>query len=338
MDAVARRVGQAFQKGTKIVSPSEDGEPSEEYVLVEPVGKGAYGMVYRAMKMSTKDYFAVKILDLDEEAVAKGKHSTVETAAREVAAHKMLSHPNVIKYYTAFVHQKYLIIVMELADQGSLRQYVRHFGVLSEEVIAYVMKQALTGIAFMHQNDMIHRDIKAANFLLNEQCDVKLADFGLSIGNTAQDKAMSMVGTPYWMAPEVISHGTQTKASDIWSLGITAIEMAIGDPPYAEKNPTKVLFLIAPPEVPSPTLPKEFFPDGPFQDFLYACLNKDPKQRKSAVELLQMPFIKNARDFGSFEEFDDHLRKTHASFKGTDFEKWFLQRREEIKSKRGPGH
>eukprot|EP00919_Chromeraceae_sp_WS-2016_P076220 GHVR01180155.1.p1 GENE.GHVR01180155.1~~GHVR01180155.1.p1 ORF type:complete len:301 (-),score=64.80 GHVR01180155.1:160-1062(-) len=286
--SACRRVLENFRLGDEVCERYKDAQGrdvTQTYILERVAGQGAFGVVFRARskEMDGVDgkplLCALKILDLEEDAGGNiTKYSALEVCKREVDTQKGLSHPNVVKLFRAFVQGKYLVIVMELADQGSVRQYLRHWGVLSPQVAAFVCREALKGLTYMHSKNMIHRDIKAANFLLNEKCKLKLADFGVSSKEEQAMKAMSLVGTPYWMAPEVIQSGTHGCSADIWSLGITAYEIATGDPPYAHVHPTKVLFTIASPSAPSPELPPELQLPKEFEQFLAACLVKDPEK------------------------------------------------------------
>ena len=185
-----------------------------------------------------------------------------------------------------------LWICMEYVDGGSILDRV-HTSVLSEREIAVVVKEVLSGLLYLASEGKIHRDIKAANILLSKTGQVKLADFGATAQLTdTMTKCSTFVGSPYWMAPEVMTQNTYDGKADIWSLGITCYEMAVGHPPYANVHPLKLVSLI--PRQPPPTLPAGYSVE--FSDFLAKCLVKDPLQRASIKELLRTPFVTQAGD------------------------------------------
>lgn len=210
-----------------------------------------------------------------------------------------------IKFYASFLTDDALWIVMEICKAGSVSDLMSLCAVcLSEDMISSICYDVLQALAYIHENRKIHRDIKAANILLNENARAKLADFGVA-GHLSDHlaKRVTVIGTPFWMAPEVIEEvGYGTKA-DIWSLGITCIEMADGKPPYHDLHPMRAIFMI--PSNPPPTLsnPKDYSPQ--FREFIRQCLIKDPSNRPSAVELLNHPFIMQRKSSDSLKVYVD---------------------------------
>eukprot|EP00466_Bigelowiella_natans_P007261 jgi/Bigna1/40342/e_gw1.42.87.1 len=209
-----------------------------------------------------------------------------------------VSGPRTVKYFGSFIQSSKFFIAMEYCSAGSIMDLMNVCKMtLTESEISVVMKHALEGIAFLHNRKVIHRDIKAANLLLSESGDCKLADFGVSkkMAHTLAT-TKTMIGTPYWMAPEVVGHrknGYNTKA-DIWSLGITAIECAQGRPPLHKVYPMKAIFLI--PKNPPPTLDEDDDWSDNFKSFVGKCLQKESNSRPTAVDLLTHPFVKSAPD------------------------------------------
>ncbi|XP_061749363.1 myosin-IIIb-like isoform X3 [Nerophis ophidion] len=245
---------------SSMISLENLGDPSANWDIVETIGKGTYGKVYRVTNKKDGSQAAVKVLDpindVDEEIEA------------EYNIFRSLSnHPNVVKFYGMFYKSEnvsggQLWLVLELCNGGSVTELIKGLLMrgqrLQEPVIAYILYSALLGLQHLHNNRIIHRDVKGNNILLTTEGGVKLVDFGVSAQLTsARLRRNTSVGTPFWMAPEVIACEQQYDYSydarcDVWSLGITAIELADGDPPLADLHPVKALFKI--PRNPSPTL------------------------------------------------------------------------------------
>ncbi|KAI8825214.1 Ste20-like serine/threonine kinase [Fimicolochytrium jonesii] len=266
--------------------------PDDVYEIQNQIGKGSFGEVYRGIHRRTSLPVAIKVIDFEESS------DDIDEIRHEISILSALDSPYVTKYYGSYVKGTKLWIVMEYCDGGSLFDLIKQ-DPLDETVVAVVMKELLNGLAYLHAHGKIHRDIKAANVLLTGGGEVKLADFGVSAQVTATiTKKNTFVGTPYWMAPEVILRSAYNAKADIWSLGISAWELAKGLPPHANIHPMRVLFMI--PQQPPPTLPATF--SAPFRDFVAQCLAKRPSQRPTAQSLLKHPFITGARPLSVLRE------------------------------------
>nr|XP_033812434.1 mitogen-activated protein kinase kinase kinase kinase 1 isoform X2 [Geotrypetes seraphini] len=262
--------------------------PQEDFELLQKVGGGTYGDVYKARNKVTGELAAIKIVKME----ADDDFSAIE---QEIQIVKSCTHHNIVAYYGSYIRFNKLWICMEFCGGGSLQDIYHVTGHLSEQQIAYVCRETLQGLAYLHNQGKIHRDIKGANILINELGDLKLADFGISAQITATiSRRMSFIGTPYWMAPEVAAvelKGGYNELCDIWSLGITAIEVAELQPPMFDLHPLRVLFLMSKSGYQPPRLKDKCKWSAAFHNFLKVTLMKNPKKRPSASKMLSHQFV-----------------------------------------------
>jgi len=258
-----------------------------QFVFGEKLGEGSFGSVYRASHKTANIEFAIKTIPVQE-------NDDLGDIEQEIQILKKCSSPNIVSYYGCFKNGREFWILMDYCAHGSLRDLMDKMEKpLEERVVSHVVMGSLAGLAYLHSKNIIHRDIKAANILLDENGTAKLADFGVSRQMTnTWTKTMSMVGTPLWMAPEVAKMQSYSFNADIWSMGITAMELAEFYPPYADVSPIRAMILIT--RNPPPKLNGPFSEE--FNDFIAQCLKKDPESRPDAVTLIRHPFITKSRD------------------------------------------
>ncbi|XP_041119434.1 traf2 and NCK-interacting protein kinase isoform X10 [Polyodon spathula] len=290
-------------------------DPAGIFELVELVGNGTYGQVYKGRHVKTGQLAAIKVMDVtgDEEEEIKQEINMLK---------KYSHHRNIATYYGAFVKKNppgiddQLWLVMEFCGAGSVTDLIKNTkgNSLKEEWTAYICREILRGLTHLHQHKVIHRDIKGQNVLLTENAEVKLVDFGVSAQlDRTVGRRNTFIGTPYWMAPEVIAcdenpDATYDFKSDLWSLGITAIEMAEGAPPLCDMHPMRALFLI--PRNPAPRLKSKKW-SKKFQTFIDSCLVKNHGQRPSTEQLLKHPFIRDQTNERQVRiQLKDHIDRT----------------------------
>uniref|UniRef100_A0A8C4R5L8 non-specific serine/threonine protein kinase n=1 Tax=Eptatretus burgeri TaxID=7764 RepID=A0A8C4R5L8_EPTBU len=290
-------------------------DPAGIFELVEVVGNGTYGQVYKGRHVRTGQLAAIKVMDVTED--------EEEEIKLEINMLKKYSHHrNIATYYGAFIkkslpgHDDQLWLVMEFCGAGSVTDLIKNTkgNTLKEEWIAYICREILRGLSHLHQHKVIHRDIKGQNVLLTENAEVKLVDFGVSAQlDRTIGRRNTFIGTPYWMAPEVIAcdenpDATYDYRSDLWSLGITAIEMAEGAPPLCDMHPMRALFLI--PRNPPPRLKSKKW-SKKFHSFIESCLVKNYVQRSNTEQLLKHPLVREQPTERQVRiQLKDHLDRT----------------------------
>jgi len=273
---------------------------ADGYDVYEEIGSGAFATVYHAVVKETGESVAIKVIDLDQ------FNTNWEEIRREIQIMSLVHHKNVVRILTSFVDGQDLWIIMPLLEAGScaaiMKQIYPH-GIKDEALIATILKEVLHGLLYFHNDSRMHRDLKAGNVIISKTGEVQLADFGVAVTlqeNGDRKKGRTFTGTPCWMAPEVMEHSERgyDEKADVWSLGITAMELAYGRAPYAKFPPMKVMVLTLQEDPPTCDIYKDHSYEFSrhFYSMLGKCLRKDPEKRPTVKKLLEHKFFKQAKD------------------------------------------
>lgn len=266
------------------------GDPTAVYVELRKIGQGASGGVYTAKRANDEQLVAIKQMALAQQ-------PKKDLIVNEIEVMRAAHHPNIVNFVDAYLHGGELWVIMEYMNGGPLTDVVMH-SILSEQQIAAVARECVTGLRHLHSQGVIHRDIKSDNVLLSMRGEIKLTDFGFCAQlSSAQAKRMTMVGTPYWMAPEVVNRREYDARVDVWSIGILCIEMIEGEPPYLNENPLRALYLIATTGTPKLHAPERL--SSLIRSFLSVCLEVDIERRPDATTLLSHPFLRSCAPLAS---------------------------------------
>lgn len=283
-----------------------EGNPRDIFRNFTKIGQGASGGVFTGYQRGNNKLVAIKQMNLEQQ-------PKKDLIINEILVMKDSSHPNIVNFIDSYLCADELWVVMEYMEGGSLTDVVT-FNIMTEGQIGSVCREVLKGLQHLHSKGVIHRDIKSDNILLSNEGNIKLTDFGFCATiNEAHTKRTTMVGTPYWMAPEVVTRKEYGRKVDIWSLGIMAIEMIEGEPPYLNESPLRALWLIATNGTPEIKNQNEL--SAVFRDFLYFALKVDPEKRASAHDLLRHDFMKTCVDLSQLAPMVKASREQRAQEK-----------------------
>lgn len=269
------------------------GDPQMKYELKDKLGSGAAGEVYRAICKKTQEQVAIKRMLLE-------KQQRKDLIITEIQVMRDMNFQSIVNYIECYLYDKELWIVMEYLEGGALTDIVLET-VMDENQMATVTKECLLALDYLHSHNIIHRDVKSDNVLVGMNGQVKLTDFGFCAEVNADEKRCTVVGTPYWMSPELVKKQKYDKKVDIWSLGILIIEMIDGEPPYLHETPLKALYLIAANGKPSVKEESKSRLSSELTSFLDRCLEVNPEKRADTKELLVHPFIAKAKSLSLLE-------------------------------------
>ena len=306
--------------------------PEDLFTLLYPIGNGGFGKVYKAIHNSSKQVYAIKIIDytkgnINDKSNISFNYNSIQ---QETSLMRLVNKSDyIIKYYGSYFSRESntIWLILEYCSSGSAVDLMLSMGrTLSEVEVATIMEMILKGLIYIHKLNLIHRDIKGANIMLSEDGYAKLGDFGVGIRMTNEEYRTSKKGSPHWMSPQVILNKNYDMKTDIWSLGITCLELVEGEPPFADLNPEEVMEHIAkkPPKAEDVIDPKEHTRD--FIDFVNGCLEINPKKRPTAEALIKHPFIKK---LSKKKEFLKKLIKEHIE----EVEKFRIDKEEYLASK-----
>ncbi|KAG1665140.1 Serine/threonine-protein kinase hippo [Nymphon striatum] len=310
----------------KLSEESLTRQPEEVFDIICKLGEGSYGSVFKALHKETGQVLAIKQVPVDTD---------LQEIIKEISIMQQCDSTYVVKYYGSYFKNTDLWIVMEYCGAGSVSDIMRLVKkTLTEDEIATILCDTLMGLEYLHRRRKIHRDIKAGNILLNTEGHAKLADFGVAGQLTdTMAKRNTVIGTPFWMAPEVIQEIGYDCVADIWSLGITALEMAEGKPPYGDIHPMRAIFMIPTKPPPSFREPDQWSPE--FIDFVTRCLVKNPEDRATASELLQVMFynsfnIQMIAEAREIQENESSRRLSNRQNEGVSAFHWYHKNQNQV--------